>query len=266
MYNQLLRLTHKLSGLAICMMLAIHVEICHAEDVLPPEIASVTVGIEQLNYYPHYDFSGHQLRGFIRELLDMFSFYSSYSIEYVPMPTKRLPKELAESLDIIYPDNPIWRKHQIITDERMYSQSIVQIIGTSWVQHGQDTAEPDRLKRLGIIRGFTVTQWYPLIKQFNIKVVEANDADALMALLVKDRVDVIDMEFHVGMNYRKNYPEPLQPVVGRKLPVSVIGFHLSSINRPDVVAAFDRFLSEHSAAIILLKHKYGLLDALPNAG
>ncbi len=71
------------------------------------------VGVENIDYSPHYNFTSKVKSGYIYDLLNLFSSKSHHTFKYVPLPIKRLRKSLRDNngVDLMYPDNPLWEDH-----------------------------------------------------------------------------------------------------------------------------------------------------------
>ena len=91
------------------------------------------VGTEDINFYPHYDFTRPDSPGFANEVLALFSKEYGYRFSFQPLPVKRLYHELDNLVDFIYPDNPHWAKFQGSQASRVFSEPVIYNLGTTLV-------------------------------------------------------------------------------------------------------------------------------------
>lgn len=120
------------------------------------------IGTEDIEYYPHYGKSSansYEFEGFARLFFDDFSIKKDVSIEYVPLPIKRLYFSLLvkQSIDLKYPDSPHWNSiEKTETNEKAYySKPIVDYFDGIFVHSDNAHITLGEVKILGIIRGFT---------------------------------------------------------------------------------------------------------------
>src|SRR3990167_2144613 len=65
-----------------------------------------TVGVETLDYLPHYSVQGGEYKGFAADVLRAFAKEKGYSIQFKPYPVARLISVfVAGEVDFKYPDN-----------------------------------------------------------------------------------------------------------------------------------------------------------------
>lgn len=105
----------------------------------PLRAENYVIGIEQIDYYPHYDFSRRQQRGYFVDLIQLFSEKTGHQFKFMPLPVKRLYQSANSGIDLIYPDNPLWLQYNepgiaksfsapVVTDEFSgYSKTIAWI-------------------------------------------------------------------------------------------------------------------------------------------
>ena len=70
---------------------------------------SYTIGIEALDYSPHYNGDDLSEPTFFKDFILWLSAKTNCQFEIIPLPIKRLTGELDRNkLDFIYPGNPNW--------------------------------------------------------------------------------------------------------------------------------------------------------------
>lgn len=232
-------------------------------DAEPPETPSLLrVGIEQLDYYPHYDFAGNEPRGFFFELMELFAQTENIHLVYVPLPVRRLYQEADNGIDVVYPDNPNWQRYLPNSTTKYFSEPVTMNLGTTWVVPAQQQIELARFRTLATIRGFTPTKWLELQPQYKYRFVEVADVDAALGLVQKGRVDGAAIEYHVAQHFLHYQPLANQLVVAEQLPYTELPFCLSSTRYPAVISRFNQFQQKHQKEIKALKRKFGLIDSL----
>lgn len=224
------------------------------------------VGVEDVDDAPlmSTDADG-QFRGFARDLLDLFARKRGHRLEYRPLPTRRLTMEhLAGHVDAVFPDNPNWQAAAKQGRHLSYSEPTVPFQDVVMVPPGQR----DRpLHTLGIVRGFTPKRFLPQIQSGGLRVSEAGDPLRLIRMALAGRVDGVHVALPVALYQLEQLGRPGALVPSTALAPAAYEYHyrLSSLGQPGLVADFDRFLREESAAVAALQHRYGLDEKLPTA-
>lgn len=218
------------------------------------------VGVEALNYYPHYSDEGKQYSGFARDLLDAFAKDKGYSFEYKILPVARLYGEFfAGALDFKYPDNQLWQesKRKGLTIE--YSEPVVSYTDGVLVLPANKGKGVEKIKSLGTVRGFTPWDYLGLVESGQIKVQEVNSFQQSLLQGINARVDGVYMNLEVGHYHLNNVLKlPGALVFDEALPSSKGFYTLSSTKNGQVIVEFNKFLIEHATEVSALKAKYGL--------
>jgi hypothetical protein len=136
------------------------------------------VGVENINYYPHYDFTNKKQSGYIYDLLELFSKTNNHKFTFVVLPIKRLRKQLLESNEInfMYPDNLIWEQFHSKLDNKVYSDAIVFALGGTLVKTENLGKGSYYVKSLSVPHGFTPTEWLKIKKQRSLKIMAVKNA------------------------------------------------------------------------------------------
>ena len=75
---------------------------------LPVKAKTYVIGVEDVPYYPLYDFRNGKV-SYASELLNEFARQYNFDIQFMPVPIKRFSRWLIEEqIDFKYPDNEIW--------------------------------------------------------------------------------------------------------------------------------------------------------------
>lgn len=221
------------------------------------------VGTEDINFYPHYDFTEADSRGFANDVLQLFAKTHGYQFSYQPLPVKRLYHELDNLVDFIYPDNPNWAKFQGSQASRTFSDPLIYNLGTTLVLPVNKDIRLEQFRTLAVIHGFTPTAWLNLRSQHRFKLYEVPNAVSAVNLVLKGELQGADVEYNVAQSILRIQQQEGALVVAEQLPMTRVSFHLSTIRHPQVLQQFNRFLLSHQAEISALKQKYQLTDSLP---
>lgn len=221
---------------------------------------SYVVGVEALNYYPHYSNEGGQYSGFARDLLDSFAKTKGYSFEYRPLPVARLYMSFfAGELDFKYPDNQQWQDSKRKGLSISYSAPVVSYTDGVLVLPANKGKGIEQLKQLGTVRGFTPWDYLGLVEKGQIKLQEVNNFQQSLLQGINNRVNGVYMNAEVG-RYQLNtvLKQPDALVFDEALPNSKGFYTLSTTKHAAVIDEFNQFLQEHSAEVAAMKAKYGL--------
>ena len=221
------------------------------------------VGTEDINFYPHYDFTHPDGAGFANEVLQLFATEYGYQFSFQPLPVKRLYHELDNLVDFIYPDNPNWAKYQDSQASRIFSEPVIYNLGTTLVLPANKQISLTQFRTLAVIHGFTPTAWLKLRGEHKFKLYEVPNAASALNLVLRGQLDGADVEYHVAQHILRQQQQDGALVVASQLPMTRVSFHLSTIRHPQVLQQFNRFLLSHGEQINALKHKYQLIDSLP---
>lgn len=223
---------------------------------LPLQAATIRVCVEDFDYYPHYDFHKLPGRGFAAELFEMFSNNTGIKLQMIPMPAKRLHDD--PLCQLIYPDNPLWHNARGTTRKIFFSLPLTEIIGSSVVRKGEGKLALSEIRSIAIVRGFTPDHLLSVQSEHQFEFVETSNATSALMMLLKRRVDAADVEWHVAQYQLTQAGQQDAVEIGQLLPLSSVGFHLSSQNHRNVLQIFDRFLRENAQQIQNLKDKLQL--------
>jgi polar amino acid transport system substrate-binding protein len=220
------------------------------------------VGTEDINFYPHYDFTRADSNGFANEVLKLFAAEYGYSFSFQPLPVKRLYHELDNLVDFVYPDNPKWARLQTADAARVFSEPLIYNLGTTMVLPQHKNMRLAQFRTLAVIHGFTPTAWLSLRDQHRFKLYEVPNAVSALNLVLKGQLDGADVEYNVAQQILREQNQEGALVVAEQLPMTRVSFHLSTARHPQVLQQFNRFLLSHQAQINALKQKYQLIESL----
>ena len=221
---------------------------------------SYVIGVEALNYYPHYSNQDGRFGGFAREVLDAFARSKGYSFEYQPLPVARLYESFFNGvLDFKYPDNPDWQEGRRRDKTIRYSAPVASYIDGVLVLPAHKGKGIQHLATLGTVRGFTPWAYLGLIEQGRLKVQEVTNFQQSLQQGILSRVDGVYMNVDVGRYQLENaLQQPGALVFDEALPHTQGAYRLSSMKHATVIEQFNAFLEQNAVEVRILKDKYGL--------
>jgi hypothetical protein len=231
-----------------------------AEPVAKTNQPSYLICTEALQYYPHYDFTQPNQPSYAASLFKLFSEKTGIKLRVRALPIKRL--DLAKECDIRYPDNPLWYQGRDAERPQHFSHALTQILGTTIVKSELAEIKPEELHAISVPRGFTPHHLMQLQQQYSFEFIETNDAFAALLMVLKGRVDAADVEWNVAQALLKKMDANADIAIAKHLPISLVGFHLSSSNSPEFIAQFDQFLLQEQASVTQLKQQFQLREQL----
>lgn len=217
-----------------------------------------TVGVENLEYNPHYSFEGGEYKGFGAEVLKAFAKEKGYTLQFKPYPVARLIGVFVSGeVDFKYPDNSNWAGDAKKGKSIVYSDAVAQFTDGALVL--PDMKGKTTLKTLGAPRGFTPWTYMGDVSAGKIKLQELDTLDAVIKSVQAKRVDAGYANIDVAAHYMKNVlktPDVL--VFDSALPHDKGTYHLSTIKHAAVIAEFNQFLKDKKAMIDGLRSQYGV--------
>lgn len=221
------------------------------------------VGLESQDYLPYYRaLPGKPAEGYAIALLQRFAVSQGLALELEALPINRLHRSLqtTDRLVMVFPDNPAWSR-QLKGDTRMhYSRPVIRIIDGSLVLREHLGRGVDAVRRLGTVRGFTPEAWQERLQRGQVHLVEASDIGSLVRMLLRLRIDAIYANPEVLHHYletRTNLGGD-RLLLDPELPLARTAFHASSLLHPEILDAFDRFLTEQREELAQLRRQHGL--------
>jgi ABC-type amino acid transport substrate-binding protein len=218
------------------------------------------VGVENLDYYPHYTHQGGQYKGFARDVLDEFAKQKGYVFEYKILPIKRLYNDFVEGkVDLKYPDCSDWQKDLKKGVSIHYSNAVVDYIDGVMVVTSNKMLGVDKLHVLGTVLGFTPWVYQDAITAGKIKLHENKSFPGLLQQVILKRIDGAFVNIAVA-NYQLNdvLKKPGLLVFDPNLPHIRGSYYFSTIKHPEVIDEFNSFLNKNKEMINALKKKYNL--------
>lgn len=213
------------------------------------------VGIESVEYLPHYSAVGEEVYGYVRDLMDAFAEDSGYRFRYKAYPVIRLSHSLADGIvDFKYPANPNWDQHT--TAKLTFSDPIVQYTDGLHVQPenlGQD------VKTIAIVRGFTPEAYLSALQDNKIRISQHGSLRDVVLHVLRGRSDAAYGDRDVMKYYLTNFlhrPDAL--VFDSQAQYIQDNFRLATTRHPGIIAQFNNWQKNNPDRIAELKDNYGL--------
>ncbi|MET1076985.1 MAG: transporter substrate-binding domain-containing protein [Pseudomonas sp.] len=221
---------------------------------------SFRVGVELQPYLPYYSQQNGEYRGFARDLLDAFANAEGHQFTYVAVPVQRLLGDfLAGRLDLKYPDNPHWSAEQKRGHRLHYSVATAPFIDGVLVLPGNLGQGMGRLRVLGTPLGFTPQAYLAELAAGRMRLTQTNQIDSLLKMALSGRVDGVYLNPRVAQNALHAAGLPREALVfDATLPHLKGDYHLSSLQHPELIRQFDRFLASHPDLLAQLQARHGI--------
>ena len=217
-----------------------------------------TIGVEDIDYYPIYQYANGHYSGAASEILNKFAKLNHHTLTYQAYPVTRLNKNyLKGTVDFRFPDNPYWIQDQKAGYDIKYSASVIDFIDGVMVTPSNKSQGINHLKKLGTVSGFTAWDYLSLIKEGKIDIKETNNLHSLIKLTSIHRYDGAYFNIDVARYYLQNtlkMPDLL--IFDPELPHTKSSYSLSSFKHPEVIEQFNQFLIEQAEWIRKIKEKY----------
>lgn len=224
---------------------------------LPALAKHYIIGAQNIHYYPHYDFQSSVDKGLGWAILEAYAKSSGHQFSYHAMPITRLQRELNKgNVDFIYPDNPQWYVGTDAQYPKTYSGPLVRTLGGTIVRPEDVGKGVAYVKRLSFPLGFSPAIWQSKIDEGLLDVVPVNDTMAALELLQRGRVQAANLEYNV-VQYIASVTPNLGPfILDTSLPYVDVGFRLSTLNHPELIADLNVFLAENAPLLQQLYQQY----------
>jgi hypothetical protein len=232
-------------------------------NITPSFAQEFIIGVEEVSYYPLYDFSSTNTNkpSFSKELLTIFFEQHSYPYRFMPLPIKRFNKWYEEKgIDFKFPDNVRWREDKRNKLSITFSQSVIKLMAGTYVLKSNETYKRNQIKKLGTIFGFDPTLWLKEIKNKELELIEENSPFSIVKHVLHGNVDATNIDANVIRHNLKLLNKPNTLVLNTNIHHEVFSYHLSSIKHPEIIREFNKFMQENSVLLQQLKKKYGIAE------
>lgn len=228
---------------------------------LTSQAETFIVGAQNIQYYPHYDFSRENDKGLAWAILEAYAEHSGHELVYYDMPIKRLQLEMRKgNVDFVYPDNPKWYNQIIPASDKFFSLPLTRALGGTIINPEDVGKGIDNIRRLSIPLGFTPVNWQQRVDDKLTRLIPVTDTMSALYLLEKKRVDAANLEYSVTQYLTMTSPQYGPFTLDPELPHDNVGFMLSTMNHPDIILDINNFIRTNGGLVDSLKQKYDLKD------
>ncbi len=218
----------------------------------------LVVGVENIEYLPHYNWDGQNYTGFGADLLTAFAEDQGYELEFKALPITRLMQAVVTGdVDLKYPDNAYWSAELKDGQGVVYSDVVIEAIDGVMVLPEHVGRSADEVDQLGTVLGFTPYSWLDRINNGDVKLKENSSFIGMVRQALVGRIDgAYANQDVIRRVLRELGKDETALVFDENLPHSVSNYHLSSSNRADVVEAFNIWLAENGETVASLRSKH----------
>ncbi|QDG77519.1 ABC transporter substrate-binding protein [Labrenzia sp. PHM005] len=218
---------------------------------------NIVVGVEELNYFPHYTMDGGEYGGFGRALFDAWAADRGHTVEYRAFPIKRLFENLVEGkIDMKYPDNAYWSSDMKDGKSVVYSEKVVEYIDGVSVKPGNVGKGMDSVKKLGTVRGFTAWSWLDVINSGTVKVSENKALEGVIKQTLADRVDAAYANVSVIQYQLDKMGSAKALTFDPDLKHTRDFYYASTTTKPQLISDFNSWMADNAAKVDALKAEY----------
>lgn len=228
------------------------------------EKSAYTVGVQAIDYTPHYN-GVQDEETYFKQFVLWLSEKTGCKFDIVYLPIKRLDLEFESlSIDFMYPDNPNWHNTtDSVNQNRVYSPVLATAIGGTMVASENTNITLASFETLVFPRGFSPVAWYPLQQTYSIAFKEVSDATAALLMVNAKRATGADIELSVAQHLTKKHD--LTPLaLAKNLPITPTGFHLVTLKHPELMNTISQLVNSHQQELLLMRESLGLIEALPH--
>ncbi len=223
---------------------------------------ALIVGVEDLDYPPHYTTLSGTYRGFGRELFDAFAAAEGLTVEYRPLPVVRLHQALIEGrITFKYPDHPSWQPEPKRAAGVVYSQPVVGYLDGIMVKPARLKQPAEPLNGLATVRGFSLPADTPWQLQ-GPALVELTSLGAAIRETLLGQADGLFGNVEVlrhQMRYVMMLPDDTL-VFDPRLPHQRGSYYVSTRDHKALLQRLDLWMHREAEMLTALKLRYGLSD------
>ncbi|WP_353406149.1 substrate-binding periplasmic protein [Pseudoteredinibacter isoporae] len=218
------------------------------------------IGTQNFDYSPQYNFISRKDKGYAWAVLEAFARQENLHFEYVPLPLRRLQDELRRgSIDFIYPGNARWLEGENPhPSDKTFSRALTMATYGTMVQRRRNGVGAENFRSVAFPKGFSPTKWRALLKKKQLQLVETSTPELALKMVLRDRADGADIEYNVTQFILNKLGHPGKLVMDDTLPITVVGFRVSTIQHREMIERLNAFLIDNQSLIDSLKKKYGI--------
>lgn len=217
----------------------------------------LTIGVEDIKYYPYFEMREKEYKGFARELFDSFAKKYNHKITFIPLPVARLSHTfLRGEIDFRFPDSPNWTHGMKRGFNVKYSSPVVTYTDGIFVLK-ENLGKKD-LKQIGTISGFSPQLLQERISSKEVVLNENQSLNGLLEQVRRGRIEGAYFNIAVAQaTIQKRQYHKFIFFDENQIHITD-SYFLSTIHKPKILVEFNQFLKLHEKEVSKLKSKYGL--------
>ena len=221
------------------------------------------IGVEEVSYYPLYDFSAkdYDRPSFSKELLVRFFEHHNYQYDFLVLPIKRFNEWYSgKEVDFKFPDSARWYASDKKQLDITFSKPVIELMSGTYMLKSQDNTQRKQVKTLATILGFYSSLWVNDVTKGKVEIIEeSSPMNVVKQVLYGDRV-ATNINGNVIRHHLARLNKAGALVLNRAIRHELYAYHLSSINHPEIIAQFNDFLTLKPTLVSELKAKYKIQD------
>ncbi len=155
----------------------------------------------------------------------------------------------------------MWQDEQQKKLNVTFSQSVIKLIGGSYVLESNAKYKRENIKKLATILGFTNVYWQDKIESKAIELIEESTPISIVKHMLHGNVDATNIDGNVIRYNLKLLGNPKAIVINTHIKHKEYSYHLSSIKYPNIIKQFDDFLQNNPKLLQQLKKKHDIIEA-----
>jgi hypothetical protein len=225
----------------------------------PALARTYSVGVQDLDYLPHFATVDRQLVGFVRDLLDSFAKDEGIVFEYSAIPISRLHNDFpAGKYDFCYPDNPRWSTATKSKVTIIYSDAVERLTDGIMLLPERQGLKLENIRTFGLVQGFTRDKIDQYTSQDKIEFIENPTVDGLIGQVLDQRIDVMYANILVVQHRLDKMNRVGSLVYSTTLPHTDYEYYLSTVRYPEIIDSFNVWMKSHARLIAETKKRYGI--------
>jgi len=215
--------------------------------------ADFLIAMPEGDYFPQYDTTQGDARGFLPEVIAAFAKTSGQGFIIQPFPIKRYQRLLKSGqVDFILPSNPLW------TDARnlngLHFSAVIMISRSGFVRKRANKGTP--VRALATVSGYTLPKIPKQYRHGNVETHRTVNTFASLEMLRANRVDSVYAHLDYVRSWLRNNQLKGYLVFEPDIGYDNFSYHLATLQHPDIIAQFDQWMGQNPNLIKSLKTKY----------
>lgn len=223
----------------------------------PTSAEQLIIGTENVNAYPLFGYEKGTFSGFAGSLFEAFENQTGHSIKVKAFSVQDLSKaQIEEKIQLTFPDNPHWSAAEKKGHRITYSLPVVSYReGVLMLPSNKNKP----IQKMGVLEGLNAWEYKKDIEAGRIQLVVAKSAVSLIKLALDEKIDGAYINIAIAKQILKTqFGNEDLLVFNQALPYSSDFYYLSTIQKPEIISQFNRFLLKNHELVKRLKLQYAL--------